>query len=136
MIFLKKLEVDGILFFTGAVGYCTLELLWRGRTHWSMMLAGGLCFLSFAKIEEHMQNAHRLYRCIVGSAAVTVTEFFFGVVFNVFLDKGVWDYSRIPFNFMGQICLLYSVIWGFLCLPCMPFALRIYKSLLGVGQKH
>ncbi len=126
---LKKLNADLVLFATGAVGYGGIEILWRGHTHPSMIAAGGICFLAFSRIGSKMKNYPLLYRCIAGSAAVTAIELGFGIVFNLWLKKAVWDYSRIPFNFMGQICLLYSVLWGFLCIPCIPFAERMRKML-------
>ncbi len=118
------------LFLIGAFGYSIIELLWRGRTHWSMMLAGGISFFLFAIIEKRFSHLPRLYRCIFGSAAVTVIELIFGLIFNVYLRIGVWDYSKIPFNFMGQICVLYSVLWGFLCIPVMPLARKVYMLLI------
>ncbi len=114
---------------TGAVGYSGLELLWRGRTHWSMMLAGGICFLSFGNIGSKMRGRRLVDRCIAGSLTVTAVEMIFGMIFNIALKKKVWDYSNIPLNFMGQICLLYSVLWGLLCIPCIPLADRLYTRL-------
>lgn len=126
---MKEINADLVMFGVGAVGYSALEILWRGYTHPSMMLAGGICFLSFSRIAERMKHSRTLYRCIAGSAAVTTVELCFGIVFNLLLQKSVWDYSRIPLNFMGQICLLYSVLWGFLCIPCIPLAGKI-RTLL------
>ncbi len=126
---MKDINADVVLFSVGAVGYSGLEILWRGHTHPSMMLAGGICFLGFSRIADKMKNSPALYRCIAGSAAATAVELCFGIIFNLILKKGVWDYSRIPINFMGQICLLYSVLWGFLCIPCIPLAGKI-RSLL------
>ena len=51
------------------------------------------------------------YLC--GAAIVSAVELAFGLVFNVRLGMNVWDYSTVPFNFMGQICLRFSLIWGF-----------------------
>ena len=39
---MKVLEYGGV-FTAGGLGYGGLELLWRGRTHWSMLLCGGVC---------------------------------------------------------------------------------------------
>ena len=39
---MKVLEY-GCVFAAGGLGYGGLELLWRGRTHWSMLLCGGVC---------------------------------------------------------------------------------------------
>lgn len=42
---------------------------------------------------------------------ITVTEFVAGLILNVWLGLGIWDYSDLPFNLMGQICLEFSAIW-------------------------
>lgn len=128
---LRKTSADTIMLSVGAVGYSTIELLWRGRTHWSMMLAGGICFLSFAHIGRIFKNSNLFYKCLLGSAIVTAIELLFGLLFNKALGLSVWDYSELPFNFLGQICLLYSVLWGLLCIPCIPLAYKLYNNLLG-----
>ena len=40
----KKGELLSV-FSIGAAGYSLLEILWRGNTHWTMTLAGGICFM-------------------------------------------------------------------------------------------
>ena len=117
-----------ITFGLGAFSYALIEILWRGHTHWSMMIAGGLCFLSFSKIAESCKM--RLWhKCIIGSLAVTTIEFIFGLIFNIILKKGVWDYSDKPFNLFGQVCLLFSVLWGLLAIVGIPVAGRVHKTL-------
>ena len=117
-----------ITFGLGAFSYALIEILWRGHTHWSMMIAGGLCFLSFAKIAESCKR-RLLFKCLLGSIAVTVIEFVFGLVFNIILKKSVWDYSDKPFNLFGQVCLLFSVLWGLLGIIGIPLAGRIRRTL-------
>lgn len=126
MILLKKYL---ILFLLGAFAYGLLEVIWRGNSHWSMMIAGGICFIIFSLIAERLKELHFLYKCILGSLAVTAVEFIFGMIFNVFLGLSVWDYSNIPLNLFGQICLLFSVLWGFLCIFAIPFSSFITKVL-------
>ena len=41
-----------MLFSIGAVGYGLIEIIWRGYTHWSMLGAGGICFMFFGGISE------------------------------------------------------------------------------------
>lgn len=48
--------------------------------------------------------------CIVGS----LTEYIVSWIGEVFLHLKWWDYSNMPFNLNGRICLLYSIFWGFL----------------------
>ena len=41
----------------------------------------------------------------------TFLEFCAGVILNLWLKLDIWDYSRIPFNLYGQICLPYAAVW-------------------------
>jgi uncharacterized membrane protein len=125
-IYMKKYIV---MFGLGAFAYGLLEVIWRGHSHWSMMIAGGLCFIIFSVIAEKMKGVRLLYKCILGSLTVTVVELLFGSVFNIVLKMNVWDYSNLPFNLYGQICLLFSVLWGFLSLFAVPFSGAVMKRL-------
>ncbi len=116
---LSNIKFYTVLFSIGAVGYCFLELLWRGFTHPSMGLAGGLSFCLIAAIQKHLKPLKFIYRCIVSGLTITLIELLFGSVFNIWLQKSVWDYSLLPFNFFGQICLLYTVLWCFLSAPML-----------------
>ncbi len=118
-----------ILFLFGAYAYGLLEVLWRGNSHWTMMIAGGICFSAFAFISEKLGKIPLLYKCILGSLTVTLTELIFGSIFNLGLGMTVWNYSHIPLNFHGQICLLFSVLWGLLCIVAIPFAEFFIKRL-------
>lgn len=120
-----------ITFGLGAFSYALIEILWRGYTHWSMMIAGGLCFVSFSAISQRFKNLRLAYKCVIGSVTVTVIEFIFGVIFNLILKKHVWDYSDKPFNILGQVCLLFSVLWGLLCVIAIPLAGKLNKKLRG-----
>lgn len=46
---------------------------------------------------------------------VTSSEFITGIIVNKFLAWNVWDYSGLPMQFMGQICLPFTVIFSGLC---------------------
>ena len=118
-----------VLFGLGAFSYGLLEVIWRGNSHWSMMLAGGICFTAFSFISERLKSVPLLYKCILGSLTITLTELIFGLVFNVGLGLAVWDYSNIPLNLFGQICLLFSVLWGFLSAFAIPFSGIVIKTL-------
>ena len=106
-----------VVFLVGALGYGGLEILWRGYTHWTMALTGGSCLLVIYFLNISMVNVSIWKRCLLRSAVITVFELAVGIAVNIILKWNVWDYSKIPFNFMGQICLPYSVLWYFLCLP-------------------
>lgn len=108
-----------VVFLTGAAGYSFLEIFWRGYTHWTMSISGGLCFVMLYFMNLSITSFNVLEKCLLGSALITFVEFVVGIAVNVILKWNVWDYSEIPFNFMGQICLPYSVLWFFLCFPVL-----------------
>lgn len=102
-----------VTFAAGGVSYCALETLWRGRTHPSMALCGGTVLAVFTKMVR--KGGSRLGLCLRGCALITGCELLCGLVFN--RDRQVWDYSRLPGNFRGQICPLFSALWFLLCIP-------------------
>ncbi len=107
-----------IAFCVGAVGYSIIEIMWRGYTHWTMALTGGIClFLIYTM--NNLLNVPFVIKCLFGAIIITSLELAVGYVVNIKLGWEVWNYSSIPFNFMGQICVRYSVMWFFLCIPAV-----------------
>ena len=91
-----------LLFFLGGGGYVLVELLYRGRSHMTMFLAGGTAFLLLGRLEEVRPRLPGVLRALAGAGIITLVELFFGLVFN--RDYRVWDYRGLPGNFLGQIC--------------------------------
>lgn len=60
---------------------------------------------------ELLGDFRRQRRGLLGALIVTAAEFCAGYVLNILLGLGIWDYSRLPLNLMGQICLPFSLIW-------------------------
>ena len=112
-------------FTTGFAGYPLLELLWRGRTHPSMALAGGLAGLLLYPV-CCKRGAKRV--CLKTAAIITAIELIFGIVFNLILRKNVWDYSQKRWNLWGQICLPYCLLWFLLGIPLRPVC-RLLKRV-------
>ena len=101
-----------VLAATGGLLYVILELVWRGRSHWTMFMLGGLCFVALGLINEVLPWDMPLWRqVLVGAAIVTVLEFVIGCVVNIWLGGLVWDYSGLPGNILGQICPQYCLLW-------------------------
>ena len=106
-----------VLIVIGGITYTSIELLWRGRTHISMFFLGGVCFYLIGLLNEVATWEDPLaLQCLCGSMLITVLEFITGSYVNCYLGLNVWDYSSLPFNFMGQICLFFSICWYFLSL--------------------
>lgn len=100
------------LFIIGGSVYVMIELAFRGRSHWTMFLLGGLCFYLIGLINEfYPWDMPLISQMFISSIIITTLEFIFGVILNIWLKLGIWDYSNMPYNLCGQICLLFSILW-------------------------
>lgn len=102
-----------LLFCLGGGGYLGVELAWRGTTHWTMFLAGGisLCLLqALARRPLPLGAAAGL-----GAAGVSAVELAVGALCREILHLRVWDYSREWGNLAGLICPRYTFYWFVLC---------------------
>ena len=124
-----KIWKNIFLFSLGGGLYAILELLWRGRTHGSMFLLGGACFLALGRLSKRDIPVPVLP--LVGALLVTAGELAVGLLVNQ--DHSVWDYRQTPLNFLGQICLPYTLLW----MPVSLAAMQIYEKVdarLGHGD--
>ncbi|MBE6626830.1 MAG: hypothetical protein E7628_06600 [Ruminococcaceae bacterium] len=112
----KKTEYLCVMLF-GAALYGIIEVMWRGYTHPSMVVTGGVCFLLIHLINCSLPREKRIIKYLLCSASVTGVEFAVGVVVNIMLGLGVWDYSGEPFNILGQVCLKFTLAWLVLSVP-------------------
>ena len=102
-------------FILGALGYPLLELLYRQRTHYAMSIAGGL---SLCWIQRVSRTRHSLLsQALVSTLGITALEYACGCIWN--RKHQVWDYSKLPFNYNGQVCIGYSALWFLLSLTVL-----------------
>lgn len=111
----------------GGISYSIIEILFRGYTHWTMVLTGGACFLLFY-IMNFSLNIGIIGKCFLASFIITSLEFIVGYFVNIVFKLNVWSYANIPFNYLGQICLLYSGIWFLFGIP-MTFLANYIKGI-------
>ena len=126
---IKLLKRYSLFFIIGGIGYAVIELLWRGRTHWSMVIAGGLCFVLFSFVAEKFISKHLVFKAVLCSLGVTAIELIFGIIFNIIFKMGVWDYSDLPLNFIGQICPRYTLLWAGVAMIFLPLAELLNKRI-------
>ena len=98
------------------MGYGALELLFRGYTHWTMMLTGGACLLTLYYLERPFHETPILIKAAGGALIITLYEFSVGLIVNLWYGWNVWNYSLLPGNILGQICPLFTLLWFLLCL--------------------
>lgn len=101
-----------VLFVIGGLIYYSLELLWRGHSAWQMIVVGGLCFVGIGLINEVYPWTMPLWiQSVIATILVTAVEFTSGIILNVWLRLRIWDYSQLPFNLYGQVCVYFSLLW-------------------------
>lgn len=134
---LKRIIKPAVLFGIGGLLYVLIELIARGRSHWTMALLGGMCFLLIGAINEHIPwDMPLAFQMLLGAGIITVLELLTGLVINVWLGWGVWDYSNMPMNLWGQICLPYSLLWVLISLPAILLDDWLRWKLFGEEKPH
>lgn len=113
-----------VMFYIGGAAYMILEFLWRGRSHGSMFLLGGLCFLLVGQLCRSFPRLPLAVRLVLCSAMITALELAAGLLVN--RDFSVWDYRRQPYNFLGQICLSFSLLW----IPVSLLSMHLYNAAI------
>ena len=126
--FMSRLPVMPAVFILGGGCYVLLELLWRGRSHASMFVVGGICCMLLLALSR-ADGIPFAARCLLGGAVITAVEFAAGCVLNLWLGLNVWDYSALPAHFMGQVSLPYSALWCVLCAFALPL-LRVAERVM------
>ena len=109
-----------ILGWFGGSTYCSLEVIFRGRSHWSMVVLAFILFLLIGSLNNLFPWEMSLAKQgIIGACMVTVLEFITGCIVNIWLGWNVWDYSNMLLNILGQVCLPFSLLWILLSIVCI-----------------
>ena len=108
------------LLLLGGFSYFYIEILFRGFCHFSMIICDGLAFIFCGLLNQSTHFKFSLItQMILSMLIITTLEFITGYIVNMKLHWNVWDYSDMPYNWYGQICLAYSLIWLILSLVCI-----------------
>ncbi len=100
------------LFLLGGFAYFYMEILFRGYSHFSMIICGGLSFVFGGMLNQVIPiKMSFLTQMICSSLIITLFEFITGCIVNLKLGWNVWDYSALPYNLYGQICPAFTVLW-------------------------
>jgi uncharacterized membrane protein len=118
-----KLKRNFCLILTVGVIYLMLEVFFRafiGKSlslkGWSslwMIPIGGISIYLVGLLNERYNIPIKL-QSFIGAFLITVVELGTGYILNIKLKFGLWNYSDMPLNYLGQICLIFSFIWYFI----------------------
>ena len=121
-------------FLMGYFCYSLVEIVMRGYTHWTMSLTGGLV-LSLLYAVNQRRTLSLIRSCLVGTLIITAVEFTVGIFDNIIMRWNVWDYSDMPLNLLGQICIPFSCFWFLLCIPAR-YLCRLMDSRFRGGREN
>ena len=83
-----------------------------------MLLLAALLCVPLDLANEHIPWEWPLWaQAVAGGTVITAAEFVAGLVLNIWLGLGVWDYSGLPCNLLGQICPQFWAVWCLLAGP-------------------
>ena len=121
-----KISEYTFAFLMGYFIYSMFEIVSRGYTHWTMSITGGTILALLYAINR--RSTMTLGRsCFAGALLITAIEFAVGIFDNIIMCWQVWDYSDMPLNLLGQICLPFSCYWFILCIPARYICRRISR---------
>ena len=101
-----------VLFIVGFCVYITSEVLFRGYSYKAMGICGGLALIILNMINDKISwDLDLILQSCIGAAVITGMELVIGVVCMISGAAPMWDYSNMPFNFHGIICLPFFFVW-------------------------
>ena len=130
------------VFLTGGIVYTIVEIAWRGYSHWSMTIVGGICFLLIhllnGLLTKKKTAVEFLLKCVLGGAVITLIELAAGVLLNIRLGLDVWDYSDVYGNLWGQTCPSYTLAWIAVSAPAIWLSdiIKKFFGLIGTGDGY
>lgn len=122
MLVIKKILKYITLFSVYGIIYFLIECLYKGCiTHPLMFIIGGFIGVLIGLINNLFDmDTDFILQCLVGTMIVLLVECVVGYQVNIIGHHMIWDYSRVPLNFVGgQICLPFAGIWFILSGICI-----------------
>ena len=93
--------------------HITIKVVFRGYSYAIMGCCGGLAIMILDKINDRISwDTDLMIQGLVGMVLILLMEFVIGeIMLNTDLLPVMWDYSDIPFNYRGVICLPFALAW-------------------------
>ena len=113
------------VFFIGCFVGVVVEIIWCMITKGHYESRTGLIYGPFNLVYGfgaallsaclyRFRNRSRIFSFVGGLITGSVVEYVCSWVQEMIFGTTSWDYSNLPFNLNGRICLLYSMFWGIL----------------------
>ena len=126
-----------VLFITFSALYVWIEIMFRNRSDRSMAILGGVCGLLIGLCNNVIPWSMTLVQqaLIGGLLIVTPMEYIVGK-YIVNKDLSIWNYTNMPLNIEGQICLLFTFIWCVISLGVIVLDDYLRYFIFGEEKPH
>ena len=110
---MKILIKNIILFLVGYCAYIAIEVTFRGVSYPLMGICAGLAVIIIDKINDYISwDIDIILQGVIGSIVITIFELIIGEIsLRTELLPIMWNYSNVPLNFDGVVCVPFSLIW-------------------------
>ncbi|MCD7872063.1 MAG: putative ABC transporter permease, partial [Clostridiales bacterium] len=99
--------------------------------HLSVAYGMGAVLLTLVLIRLQTAKLWKIF--LIAFVTGTATEYICSLGQEICFGTVAWDYSNLPLNINGRVCLLYSLFWGVLGVfwvkVMIPFMYKIFKSI-------
>lgn len=117
------------------VGF-TVETLWcyfrhgyiesrKSLVYGPLSVAYGMGGVLLTLVLNHMRNAASWQVFLAAFLVGTAAEYICSLGQEIVFGSVAWDYSSLPLNINGRVCLLYSLFWGVLGVSWVKLVLPI-----------
>lgn len=90
-----------------------------------LSIAYGMGAVLLTLLLVHFQNSSAWKIFLVAFISGTVVEYICSLGQEICFGSVAWDYSHLPLNINGRVCLLYSLFWGVLGLAWVKFVIPL-----------
>ena len=138
-----KRVLSMLLWTWGGTVYFLMEVAYKTATghperiSWTMLVLAILLSIPLERFGAELPwEMPLMLQSVICTVAITATELVAGLILNVWLGLGVWDYAHLPLNLWGQICAQYTLLWYILCLIFIPVFDWLRYSVAGGEKPH
>ena len=134
---MKRVSEYFFIWALGGILYYTIEVTFRGFSHWSMFVLGGFCLLFFGWQGLLLKWQDPLWLQVLRCTLfVGAGEFITGMIVNKWMKWGVWDYSNQPLQLFGQVCVPFLILFSGLCALGILLSGYLLHWLYGEEKPH
>lgn len=132
------------IFVAGCYGGFLVETVWclikngyiesrKSLVLGHLSVAYGMGAVLLTLILVHFQQSKLWKIFLVAFLSGTVTEYICSLGQEICFGSVAWDYSKLPLNINGRVCLLYSLFWGVLGVfwvkAVIPLLQKVFSSV-------